>query len=236
MSTQTKTPKLVMACRAASISDGGVRCRNTAGENHRCSAHESAELSAPPNVVLFRIRANPRWIERLEEAGVGWHERNDAAIEQRHKTAGEKLRRDAHRYGKGRTDTGTPVFSPGSRENHCLFHGTCEGLLDEMVEAGMVVGSFHLYRRDKDVARGPATLTIKLVDPNVRQLAEGELRGLSVVEELLNVRWRQAYVWVNEPQEDGRVVATVNVKYREPDKQPERRLVWDKGYFNSKEL
>ena len=219
------------ACTAAT--ERGARCRNIA-EPHgawMCTQHNSllAEgkdvLKAPlADTVLFKFNLNNRWRDKLLTLGVPMKARDVEAEEAKHVAHAEAFDREAYRY-RDVADSGVPIFGKEGLQNVSLYE-----MLQELVTTYEVVDIHIKERRD-----GAKWMSVLVISFSHGQQAE---RNTEAFQELLSFLasscWGYVHVWANPPQEDGRIIHTVNSSHREQDKTPELALHLAGGLWSSK--
>jgi len=215
----------IRAC-AAPRADGIVRCRLNAINGAYCTAHAECGKTAPaPDVILFKARVNPKWIERFEEAGVRWQVRNDAALQERHAQMAETEHRQPNAVREERADSGTPVFGKDGAKSVSV-----ETVKDELLGAGYCITDIHLYRRpsDQQMATIEVVMSTKPTEYTPPQTETQE----TVWKLIEKTSWEAAHVWANGKNSAGMIVHTINLCHRLPDAKPECTLTFAGGLWD----
>lgn len=202
------------ACKAAT--ERGARCRNWAeGENGFCSFHKGrkdVEIAPRPDTVLYKFNLNESWSKKLLALGVPEKHPDFEAKEHKHIQHAQQYDRDAFRYRKDVADSGVPVFGKDGLRNVSMYE-----VLKELAAVYEVVDIHIRPRRD-----GNRWMNVLVVS-----FSHGEkfISSDNAFQELLSFLssscWGYVHVWANPPQEDGRVIHTVNSSHREERKQPD---------------
>jgi hypothetical protein len=217
------------ACIAAT--QKGARCRNFVSKavdicwRHQKEKDEGKEvkLAPSPNTILVKFNINPSWTQQFEKAGVPRKRPFEVELEEKHIAQARKLDRRAYEY-RDIADSGVPVFGPqGSSEVSIL------GLLEELQREGYQPQGVHIRTRAQkkfDV----------LVIPFVRGSESNSTlpkRALELLQEFLRLScWGFVHVWANPPDGQGKVVHTINLGHREPEKSPQWTLCFNHGLWN----
>ena len=220
------------ACKAATKQR--ARCRYWAeGENGFCSPHERrreagemVETAPRPDTVLYKFNLNKTWTERLTRLGVPIKEQDFVAKEAMHVAHAEKHGRGAYVIRKNVADSGVPVFGEEGLVNVSLYE-----VLKELVDEYEIVDIHIQPRRDRN--RQMNVLVVSFSH------GENAVTNTEALQELLDFLssscWGYCHVWANPPQDDGKVVHTVNSSHRKENKQPERILRFDEGLWAEEE-
>jgi len=218
---------LKYACVAAT--QEGARCRNfleKAGE--MCETHrklkakgEEVKLAPSPDTILVKFNINPSWTQRFEEAGIPRRFPSEVTLEEKHITQAQEVNRDPYRF-RETADSGVPVFGPQGVSEVSIFQ-----LLEELQGKGYSPQGVHIRtRREKkfDV----------LVIPFAREISEEAFlpkKAEELLEEFLKTScWGFVHIWANPP-EKGKVVHTINLGHREPQKSPQWNLCFNHGLW-----
>lgn len=221
------------ACVAAT--QGGARCRNFVEEEGQlCVIHQkkadrkgSVSMAPPPDRILMRFNINPYWRRRVEAVGVKRKLTNWRGIEEKHVAHAERFRRNPYRFREV-ADSGVPVFGP----KEGISHVSLLELREELAEKGFLIQDMHLQPH-RDRKMDILVITLSCQKPGMTPFPSGTL---SIFQEFLNSSYRFVYVWVNPPDEDGKVVHTINVSPREPEQTPLRQLHFNNGLWAVVEL
>ena len=202
------------ACRAAT--KGNARCRNLLDAPGFCAMHpqETAVLSDQPDVVLYKTNVNKKWSARMKELGVSLKQPDFEKREQQHVAHAIKHGRAPFRFrGKDQpADSGVPVFGQDGLTMVSLYD-----LLKELAETYNLV-DIHLRPTKPGGNQNMEVLVVSFSEgdeSNANTDAFQELLGF-----LASSCWGYCHVWANPPQDDGRVIHTVNSSHREDGKQP----------------
>lgn len=216
-----------MACRGRT--QDGIRCRNNANGSGYCSTHanDPRKDAVPPTKVLLKSRVNPRWIRRLQEAGVRFVERQEQKLQDEHRQEAEEYRRKADAYRQV-PDSGVPIFGVKGAAAVKI-----NGLWAHLEGIGYQVTDTHLYQRPQDKTSGMATLVMEMTLHE-----EGVVLGNPLIRILLELfegaTWEAVHVWDNPPKEGIGYVQTVNLVHRQPDRIPLYLLVFAGGLWDLK--
>lgn len=213
------------ACIAATKK--GARCRNFVKvQGTMCPLHQKmvesgkeVRLAPAPDTVLIRFRVNQKWVAKLREAGVRTQPLRWLQKEQKHVRQAERLSRKPYRL-RNIADSGVPVFGPDG-----ISRVSMEGLLEYLISVDYRIADAHLLRTIKKAQQmGILVLVLSRQQPAI------ELPFFSLLSPLLSSSWGYAHIWANPPQEDGKVVHTVNLSHR-LETPPELELWFDDGLW-----
>ena len=182
------------------------------------------ELAPSPDTILVKFNINPNWTQRFEEAGVPRKIPTEVFLEEKHIAQARHVARDPYRF-RGTADSGTPVFGDQGASNVSIIR-----LIGELQENGYEPQGVHIRTRTNkkfDV----------LVIPFSREISEGNSislpnKALDLLKEFLRLScWGYVHIWANPPDEAGKIVHTVNLSHREPDKKPDEHLCFNHGLW-----
>jgi len=220
---------LKYACVAAT--QEGARCRNfveKAGE--MCESHQKLKaqgkevrLAPSPDTILVKFNINPNWAQKFEQAGIPRRFPDEVLLEEKHIAQAREVDRDPYRF-RDIADSGVPIFGEEGISDVSIFE-----LIQELQENGYEPAGVHIRtRRQKkfDV----------LVIPFVHGESEGNSvipkKALELLQEFLRLScWGFAHVWANPPDVQGKVVHTINLGHREPEKLPRWALCFNHGLW-----
>lgn len=208
---------------------GGARCRyflENPGE--MCEPHqklkakgEKVKLAPPPDTILVKFNINPSWNQKFQEEGIPRKTPSGVSLEEKHINHAHHLHRVPYRY-RDIADSGVPVFGEQGVSDVSIAN-----LLAELQTEGYVPSGVHIgTRRQKkfDV----------LVIPLSRNPEEDSLLpkgALKLLEDFLRSScWGFVHVWANPP-EKGKIVHTINLGHREPQKAPQWKLFFNHGLW-----
>ena len=211
------------ACTAAT--EQNARCRHWAEDGDQddfCSLHaDQRDAGKPvkkaemPNTVLYKFNLNKTWRERLLALGVPEKQPNFEAKEAEHVAHAQQYGREAYAIRKNVADSGVPVFGKEGIQSVSLY----ETLQDLLAEYEVV--DIHIRPR-RDGTRWISVLVINFSHGG-RSISNQPALD-ETLEFLSSSCWGYCHVWANPPQDDGRVIHTINSSHREEEKQPERIL------------
>lgn len=220
------------ACTAATA--GKARCRNLVGEDGRfCSLHnhDSDVPTAPPPVtVLYKFSINESWRQKFMALGVLLKQPNFAKKEAKHVAHAEAHGRDAFRYRQV-ADSGVPVFGPDGLQMVSLAE-----LVKELAEKFKVV-DIHILPKLPKPGQSVNPMSMLVVSFSHEGQTVNNEKAFWLLMDLLNAScWGKVHVWANPPQEDGRVVHTVNSAHREENHDPQRVLRFAEGLWSEEQV
>lgn len=160
-----------------------------------------------PDRVVVRFRLNSWWSQELSAAGIQRRRMPDWVRQQEERiNCARRFGRDPFRY-RDIADSGVPVFG---REG--LPNCRVDPAIREMIERNFRLRDVHLLpSRD-----GKADILVLIFE-----IGEGEIflspPAAMLIRELIVGVWGFVHVWANPPQENGRVVHTVNCVHWRPD-------------------
>lgn len=210
------------ACIAAT--ERGARCRNFVEKfGEMCGFHqkEGAKVALRPDTVLVKFNINPSWNQKFQEAGIPRSAPSEWALEEKHISQAKQVDRDPYRF-REIADSGVPVFGDEGVADVSILK-----LIEELQEAGYLPQGVHIRTRKEkkfDV----------LVIPFVRgNPGNGTLpkTAIELLREFLRLScWGFAHVWANPPAA-GKIVHTINLGHREPEKPPKWNLCFNQGLW-----
>jgi hypothetical protein len=192
-------------------------------EFHQRLKREGKEIKvAPsPDLVLVKFNLRPKWAQRFEEAGIPRHFPWETDLEAKHIRQAKEFGREPYRF-REIADSGVPVFGPEGVSDLSI-----SDLLRELEQAGYKLQDVHIRTRQKkfDV----------LVIPFSREIPEGNLtlseKASQLLKEFLEVCWGLGHIWANPPDDQGRIVHTLNLSHRKPEGIPRWRLRFEGGIW-----
>ncbi|MFY9463056.1 MAG: hypothetical protein WAP52_02640 [Candidatus Sungiibacteriota bacterium] len=206
------------ACAAATV--GKARCRNAATKEGRCHEHPAATLAPPPDVVLMKFSVNKRRAQELAATGIPIRDVNWQRREQEHVAHAEAHDRQAYRYREV-ADSGVPIF------------GT-SGLAD--VGIGRAYQELNQKYGLRDVHllphRNLRAFVLVLVFERGAQAVNPSTEVAVLLARMLNSAYGFVHVWANPPQQDGKVVHTMNCRHR-LDSAPKCLLLLNNEWFDA---
>jgi len=214
------------ACTAKIAS--GARCRNfVMNDGDRfCSQHSAmprVEAISQPDTVLYKFNLNETWRKKMVALGVPVKEPNFQQKEQKHVEHAEQHGREAFRFRKDVADSGVPVFGPKGVQSVSLYE-----VLQELLEIYEVVDVHIRPRRD-----GNRFMSVLVVSFSHGEKACSNTKAFQELLDFLSSScWGYTHVWANPPQEDGRVVNTINSSHREEGKKATNVLRFDEGRWS----
>ncbi|OGZ92568.1 MAG: hypothetical protein A2549_03150 [Candidatus Staskawiczbacteria bacterium RIFOXYD2_FULL_37_10] len=220
------------ACTAAT--ERNARCRHWVGDQRAkvfCSLHqqrkdagEAVEIAPKPDVALYKFNLNGKWRDKLLELGVPEKDPDFGAKEAKHVAHAQQFGREAYAIRKEVADSGVPVFGKEGIQNVSLY----ETLQDLLAEYEVV--DIHIRPR-RDGTRWISVLVINFSHGG-RSISNQPALD-TTLEFLSSSCWGFCHVWANPPQDDGRIVHTINSSHREVDKQPELVLRLNGGLWST---
>ncbi|TET84445.1 MAG: hypothetical protein E3J36_01295 [Candidatus Nealsonbacteria bacterium] len=214
------------ACIASA--KGGARCRATVEKlGTFCSFHQKLKeegrqirLAPKPDVILVRFYLNLDRSQKLEMTGIPRRERlTEVEREEKHINHAKQYGRDPYRY-RDKSDSGTPIF--GKEGINDLFLSQTWA---ELKREGYHLTDIHLksHTEKKDVL--VAALNYKASEiPLSKQI-------LDELDQLLSSCWGYVRVWADPPNEEGKVIHTVNSSFLKPDTTPQLSLYFNHGLW-----
>jgi len=207
-------------CRRDSLScDKDLFCQQHASMR---DAGQTVSKATAPDTVLYKFNVNGRWRQMLVDLGVPENNPDFEAKEAKHVAHAKEYGREAYAIRKDVADSGVPVFGVSGLCNVSLY----ETLQDLLAEYEVV--DIHLRPR-RDGSKVMHVLVISFSHGGRSISSQPALD--ETLEFLSSSCWGHCHVWANPPQEDGRLVATVNTSHREENKQPEQVLRLGKGLW-----
>ncbi len=218
------------AC-AAALEDGKTRCRRSASpgsqfcwqERHR----EGAPIAPPPDIILLKPKVSPKWFGMMADKIPLKSEGRSTEKIKEHIAQAEKLGRDPFTLRPGIEDSGTLVFRKQKE-----FVSLSE-LLRELLEEGYLLIDIH-----GRPARNQPMLTLTMgfskeidqVSQAVLSLVDSDL-AKAVLGVILGSVWEYCHLWANPPNEQGRIVHTINLAHRQPGNTPAKKLRFAQGLW-----
>lgn len=215
--------------RACVVAERGARCREMIElPETRCPQHQGAKETAPqPDTILIKFFGlDKNELALLEKGGVrrlGY----ELQTEEKHRKHAEAYGQEFYAYRKDMGDSGTAVFGKKGARFVVL-----KDLIFEMMNEDYSPTDCHIKERpDK-------TPVLVVTFSNAEEGADVVLPS-EVVHKILNLLttdriWGKIDVWANPPQEDGKVIHTVNCHWW-GELKPGRFiniLVFEKGLWN----
>jgi hypothetical protein len=189
-------------------------------EGDRCGQHKDAERAPRPDVVLYKFNINDRWRDRFMALGIKEKTRDVQADTAKHEAHAAQFGRDAHRYRQV-ADSGVPVFGEGL-QGVSLFD-----LLKELPTVYEVV-DIHIKPRSD----GKPNMSVLVISfSNGKPTSANTEAFDELLRFLASSCWGFCHVWANPPQEDGRVIHTVNSSHREADQKAKQVLHFADGLW-----
>ncbi len=213
------------ACKAAT--KGNARCRNLLDEPGFCSSHASDNIreSDQPDCVLYKFNVNKKWSAKMKEMGVRLIPFDFQAREEKHAAHARKFNREPFKFRGEIVDSGVPVFGKDGLQDVSVFE-----LLTELATVYNVV-DIHLRPTKPGGNPNMEVLVVSFSD------GEEAVGNTDAFQELLRFLtsscWGHCHVWANPPQDDGRVIHTVNTSHREDGKKPTCKLDFLDGIWDS---
>lgn len=206
------------ACVAGTI--GGARCRNAASKEGRCHEHPAATLAPPANVVLVKCNTSHKRADALANAGVRVQSADWQKREQQHIAQAQAHDRQAHRYRQV-ADSGVPVFGTEG-----LQDASVAGLRQELGKEYGLKDVHLLPHRDKQV-----TILVLVFEKGAEAMRISPAVE-ALIEKITGSTYGFVHVWANPPQQDGKVVHTVNCTHR-LDTPAKNMLVLNNEWFDA---
>ena len=180
-------------------------------------------LSAPEG-VLVKVRLNPRWSERLTQAGVALVVADHEARDARHREQAQVINRSADAYKReGRADSGVAVFGRDGLEGTSL-----EALIVDLLAPA---SGYVITRAVVEPGRnGDRMSQLVLAFGQSGERVQIPHTALEAVKALGRSRWDHVHVWSNPPRTDGKRVDTVNASHRS-DAPAQWNLRFDSGFY-----
>lgn len=226
------------ACIAA-LKDKKTRCRNfleveitprgigyfEKEEELICSQHRTMKeegkkvnIAPRPDVMLVKFRLNPTWGKRLQDAGIALVPEQKTKKDALHANHAREHRRDPYTIREV-ADSGVPVFGPDGLQNVSI-----EGLWLELLMQRYRVVDTHIL--DSNQRMKPWVISLALEDgkQNPTELPDE-------VYEFTGSCFGHCHVWANPPNDEERVVHTLNVSHRQADTGTEFELRFNNGLW-----
>ncbi len=208
------------ACKAAT--KGNARCRNKAAEGEQfCSsphlamqkAGEMVRLSSQPDVVLFKCKINPGWVEKLKGLGVPFSQPDFAAKEAAHVEHAKQYGRDPHAIRKDVADSGTPVFGKWGLTDVATFK-TFQELLDVYNIVAVHIQPSHPKAKNQ-------AMKVLVIRSSWGEECDSTTDAYQEILRFVAVgSWEHCHIWENPPNNNGEIVHTVNMAHRPEDQKP----------------
>ena len=221
------------ACIAAT--ETGARCRFFVEEQGTmCSHHQKmkeegkkVEVAPTPNTVLIKLRLNKNWTKKLLLAGIDWKKGTPFRDrDRRHEVEAEKLHRKAYRYRNNIADSGVPVFGSTG-----ISQVSISGIATTLYKKRYNVVAVHL-EKGRGQGMNVLILTFRLRDRKISLSKE----AIGFLNEFSSSCWGHVHIWANPPQENGKVIHTVNLAHRQPEESPKFQLIFDNGLWRAQAL
>ena len=214
------------ACKAATR--GNARCRNMVSDlGGLCSTHSevpSLVVSDQPDVVLYKTNVNKNWSKRLKELGVQLKNPDFEAKEKKHIDHAKRFGREPFKFRGEIADSGVPVFGKDGLKEVSLYE-----LLQELSTIYNVV-DIHLRPTKPGGNPHMEVLVVSFSD------GEEFVGNTDAFQELMRFLasscWGHVHVWANPPQDDGRIIHTVNSAHRQDGAQPKQFVGFDDGRWD----
>ena len=216
------------ACVAAT--QEGARCRNFVEKlGEMCQLHQrlkaegkEVKLAPSPDTILVKFNINPSWAQRFEQAGIPRRFPSEAILEEKHILQARQIDRDPYRF-RDIADSGVPIFgTQGASEVSIL------GLLEELQKEGYRPQGVHIR------TRGQKKFDVLVIPLSRISEANSMLpkKALDLLREFLRLScWGFVHVWANPPDSQGKIVHTVNLGHRKPEKSPRWNLRFNHGLW-----
>jgi len=226
---------MVYACKAETKGRG--RCRNWAlNENGFCSFHQrlkeegkEVKLAQKPDIVLVRFSINPKRSSRLEVFGIPKKGPLSIQKDWSHQDQAQKLGRQPFRY-RQIPDSGVPVFGREGLQDVSIYR-----LLTEELPQLYEISDIHLRPR-KDEKMDILTITFIDIHQESAPFAVSEAAFKEISDFLGASCWGYCHIWANPPNEQGKIVHTLNASHRLPEKKPKQILIFDDGFWRAEVL
>lgn len=177
-----------------------------------------------PDVILVKFNVNEKWEGRLKEAGVPLKTPDEAALELKHMFHALGASQNPYAFRQQIADSGIPVFGKeGARDV------SINGLFAELRSYGYFPSGVHVRTREDKKFNALVIPFAKPANGNNNTLVITGETVMGLIKEFIAVSWGFVHVWANPPQEDGRVIHTVNLSHRDVDKIPQKDLHFQKG-------
>ena len=213
------------ACAAALEIDGRTRCRKTAKpESQFCGGHQEGAVIVPlPDVILLRPKVNPLWFGRMaDEIPLKSGERKEEKI-QAHIAQAERIGRKAFAIRKKIEDSGTPVFR--NMEQDKLVN--ISGLLQELLDEGYLLTDIH----GKPAKNQPMLMLTLSFDRESEEVDIESPLVKGVLAVILGSTWQYCHPWANPPNDQSKVIHTINFAHRHPPETPAMALRFAQGLW-----
>jgi hypothetical protein len=162
------------------------------------------EFAPVPDKVLVKFNVNPKKCERLSAFGVPIKPVNFDRKNAAHEAQAQEHGRAAFRYREV-ADSGVPVFGKDGAQNVSLAH-----VWGELPGKGYAITDIHMLPKSQGKMM---TLVITLED-GAEEPLECSAKLMQELKNLLACAWQYVHVWANPPNEDGKVIHTVNASHR----------------------
>jgi hypothetical protein len=172
------------------------------------------------NTVLVKFNLNEKWEGRFRAAGVPLRTPDEAALELKHVFSALDTNRNPYQFRPQIADSGVPVFGKDGARDISIT-----GLFGELRRYGYSPTGVHIRTRGDKKSN---VLVIPFVQPGSGQSAVA-ISTMGLIEEFSSASWGFVHVWINPPQEDGVVIHTVNLSYRDVGKVVSKSLHFQKG-------
>lgn len=173
-----------------------------------------------PDVILVKFNVNEKWEARLKKVGVLLKTPDEAALELKHMFHALEVGQNPFAFRQQIADSGVPIFGKDGEKDVSI-----NGLFAEFRSSGYFPSGVHIRRREDKKFNALVVPFVKLASGN--NTITGET-VMDLIEEFIAVSWGFVHIWDNPPQEDGRVVHTVNLSHRDVDKAPQKSLHFQK--------
>jgi len=210
----------------------GARCRNfVENPGEMCEAcqklkakGEEVKFAPSPDTILVKFNVNPNWAQKFEEAGIPRRFPSEVTLEEKHIAQAQQVNRDPYQLRNDIADSGSQVFGPKGVSEVSIFQ-----LLEELREKGYQPQGVHIRtRREKKFDVLVIPFLCGIPDENSTSLPE---KALERLREFLKLScWGFVHIWANPP-EKGKIVHTVNLSHREPQKSPQWNLCFNHGLW-----
>lgn len=194
-------------------------------EELMCSQHRTMKrngkkvnIAPRPDIILIKFKLNPNWAERLKGAGIHIVAVQKTVKDALHAGHAREHRRSPYKFREV-ADSGTPVFGAGGLQNVSI-----SGLWLELLMQGYRVIDTHILDSQERMKTWVTSLAL--------QNGEQEPIGFpNEVYEFLGSCFGHCHVWANPPNEEEKVVHTLNMSHRQDDTKTEVELRFNKGLW-----
>lgn len=209
----------------------GGRCRNPAFQDGLCVTHhslrEKIERIGLPGAIILRFPLKDELAQVLKYL-VAVLKTKDTYTEsdEKHLKQAEKIGREPFRYRSHlphqAADSGVPVIVLPCADAHLSLRNAWQ----ELKESDYRITGVHL----KPSRDGRKNLLVVALSKKTEQMILSE-HLLAIISSLVDSCWNRCGVWSNPPQNDGRIIDTINVSNRQEGGVIEKYLCFANGIW-----